>query len=111
MTEYVAPALAVTVAPPDPVTEYVVSTPPVPVIEYVTPVPVTDFVTPPTRVIQHVAPAPVLSICGLAKSQFSTGLVNPQFSTTCEEVSGPEALESLQYHTGITNWINNLWEK
>ena len=37
--------------------------------------------------------------------------MNPQFSTTCEEVSGPDALGSLQYHTGITNWINNLWEK
>ena len=78
-----APALAVPVALPDPVIEYVVSTPPVPVIEYVTPVPVTDFETPPARVIQHVAPAPVSSICGLAKSQVSTGLVNPQFSTTC----------------------------
>ena len=92
-------------------TEYVVSAPTVPVIEYVTPVPVIDFVTPPARVIQHVAPAPVSSICGLAKSQLSTGLVKPQFSTTCEEVSGPEALGSLQYHTGITNWINILWEK
>ena len=52
VTEYMAPALAVPVAPPDPVTEYVVSTPTVPGIEYVTPVPVTDFVSPPARVIE-----------------------------------------------------------
>ena len=90
-----APAPAVTVAPPDPVIEHVVSTPTVPVIEYVTPVLVTDFVTLPARVIQYVTPAPVSSICGLANLQFSTGLGNPQFSTNCVEVSAPEALGSL----------------
>ena len=87
-----ASALAVTVAPPDPVTEYVVSTPTVPVIEFVTPVPLTDFVTPPARVIQYVAPAPVSTICGLAKSQFSFGLVNPQFSTACFKFLGQRLL-------------------
>ena len=49
--EYMSPALAVTVAPPDPVIEHLVPTPPVPVVEYVTPVSVPDFVTPLARVI------------------------------------------------------------
>ena len=54
--EYMSPAPAVTVAPPDPVIEYVVLTPTVLVVENVTPVLVPDFVTPPAHVIQYAAP-------------------------------------------------------
>ena len=88
MTEYVTPALAVTVATLAPEIEYVVSTPAVLVIEYLTPalVPVTEYVTPPARVIECVAPAPSSDHMALPSeaTRFSlslntTGFVNLQF--------------------------------
>ena len=82
--EYMSPAPAVPVAPPDPVIEYVVPTPTVLVVEHVTPVPVPDFVTPPAHVIQYVAP--------LTNSQCSSGLVNPQFSTFAVEASASQVV-------------------
>ena len=54
--------------------------------------PVPDFVTPPAHVIQYVAPAPLSSICGLTNSQFSCGLVIPQFSTFAAEASASQVV-------------------
>ena len=84
VTEYVPPAPTVTVTPPAPEIDFVVSTPAaVLVIEYVTPalVPVTDYATP-THAIEYVAPASVTDY--IATPSAATGIfVSPQFSYLC----------------------------
>ena len=69
--EYVAPALAVTYAAPAPVVDYVAPAPavtcaaPAPVIEYVAPAPAVTYAAP-APVIEYVAPAPVMEYIALA---------------------------------------------
>ena len=55
----------------------------------------TEVHAAPARVIECVAPAPLSSICGLTNSQFSTCLVNPQFSTFAVEASASQVVGSF----------------
>ena len=115
VTEYVAPAPAVTYAAPAPVIEYVAPAPAVtyaalaPVFEYVAPTPAVTFAAP-APVIEYVAPAPVFEYIAPAPAVTLsvpgqqlrpgvnldvTGLVYPQFSCTAVESSASQVVGSL----------------
>ena len=77
-------------------------------IEYVPPAPVAALLEPPVPSVHGLAPTPVTEYIAQAHAapsylQFSTGLVNLQFSTTCVEVSAPESTRTVLEQVRIGN--------
>ena len=118
------------------VTEYMVPAPSsscaAPVIKYVAPAPDLTYAAPtldltnvapvaPTTVTEYFAPARVAPSLQSASNLHDSGLVNPQFSSTCVEVSGslPFAPVSQTYPEQIVaggdgtdhREISTLWQE
>ena len=97
VTEYVAPAPAVTFAALAPVFEYVA---PAPAVTFVAPAPVIEYVAP-APVFEYIAPAPAVTL-SVPSQQLRpgvnldvTGLVYPQFSCTAVDGSALQVVGSL----------------